>query len=250
MKKYILIITLFVGCHVFAQQKLNAYKYVVIPSQFQFQKEPNQYGLNMLLKYKFEQLGFETYIDSEEIPMELKTNMCSYITPKLKHASTLFSTKISVELLNCNNEVVFVTQEGKSKSKSYKGSNNEALRGALKSFNGYHLKYTPNTVEEATVDLKEDPIVTLPEKSMSADFLYQGEQVVFVKTNKLYVAELKNVTTSKLFGQISKTSKKGIYHVRLNSKLGIGYYDETGNFIVEILQDNGNVVLHRFQVLD
>lgn len=263
MKKYILLLTLFIGFAVSAQEKLNAYKYVVVPSRFDFQKEVDQYSLNTLLKLKFQQLGFETYLDSEEIPRELKTNTCAYIKLSLKHTSTLFSTKIVVEMLDCDAQKLFVTQEGKSKSKSYRVSNIEALRNALKSFNGYQLNFQPITAEEVVkVNEVEDVIIekeitqnydsttVLPKTKGDKNFLFGGNQILFNKTNQLFYAEIKTIRTNELLGKISKTSKKGIYHVLLGSKNGVGYYDETGNFIVEFLEVTGNVSLHRFQLLN
>lgn len=249
MKKYILPIILFVVSHIFAQEKLNTYKYVVIPSQFEFQKEANQYGLNMLLKYKFQQLGFETYLDTDDLPKALKINSCTYIKPQLHHSSTFISTKISVSVVDCNQQVLFETQVGKSMSKSYKTSNNEALRIALKSFGDYRLQYTPITEE---VDIAEINVTVadLTTQSKVVSFLYNGAEVFFDATNKLYYAEIKNKISNDLIGKVSRTSKSGIFHVQLNSKKGVGYYDETGNFIVEILEDNGNVTLQKLQLMN
>ncbi|MFD0964883.1 hypothetical protein [Pseudofulvibacter geojedonensis] len=50
-------------------------------------------------------------------------------------------------------------------------------------------------------------------------------------------------------GTLSKSSKKGIYHVILHKEKGIGYYDENGSFLVEIIDYSGEVKLHKFQEL-
>lgn len=260
MRKFILLLTLCVGCTIVAQEKLNAYKYVVVPSRFDFQKDNDQYGLNTLLKYKFQQLGFKAYLDSEDLPRELKVNSCIYISPSVKHKSTMIYTKISVEILDCDKQVLYITQEGKSKSKSYRTSNIEALRNALKSFDGYKLNFKSTTkgtlpIEENQVVrneiVKEDkPVVVLPSGSVNSKFLYKGTQFSFEKKNQLFYTEIKNSKTNEWSGKISKTSKKGIFHVFLNSKNGVGYYDETGNFIIEFLESDGNVSLHRFQLLN
>ena len=72
MKKHLLLLVLFIGLTAQAQSELNAYKYIVIPSKFDFQKEANEHGLNLLLKYKFQQLGFESYLDTDDLPQELR----------------------------------------------------------------------------------------------------------------------------------------------------------------------------------
>jgi hypothetical protein len=260
MKKYTLLLILFIGSSVFAQEKMNAYKYVVIPSRFDFQKVSDEYGINTLLKFKFQELGFTTYLDSEDIPRGLKTNLCAYITPNLKHSSTFFNTKISIEMLDCDENILFETREGKSKSKSYRVSNIEALRRALKSFNGYQLKFNPiieNVIEKEEIVVAQGnsntvskPVAVLPVNSSNLKFLYNGDQILFDTTNQLFYAEIKNVDTNELLGKVSKTSKSGIFHVFLDSKNGVGYYDETGNFIVEFLEEDGTVTLHRFQLLN
>jgi hypothetical protein len=263
MKKHILLLTLFIGFAVSAQEKLNAYKYVVVPSRFDFQKVSDEYGINTLLKYKFQQLGFEAFLDSEVLPQELKMNTCVYVKPRVNHKSTMIYTKISVEVLDCNDQMLFITQEGKSISKNYKVSNTEALRKALKSFGDYHLNFQPINEEEVEeVDKTEDVVVekeisqdldtttVLPKTKGDKNFLFDGNQILFDKTNQLFYAEIKTIRTNELLGKISKTSKKGIYHVLLGSKNGVGYYDETGNFIVEFLEVTGNVSLHRFQLLN
>ena len=56
--------------------KLNYYKYVVIPIQYKFQDEDNEYMLNSLTKYLLNQEGFDTYMDVESKPNDLKFNRC------------------------------------------------------------------------------------------------------------------------------------------------------------------------------
>ena len=132
MKKQLLLLTIFFCFSVFSQKELNGYKYVVIPSKFDFQKVENQYDVNMLLKYKFQQLGFETYCDTDDLPQVLRTNSCSYIVPSLIIESNMFKTTVKVELKDCNEKSLYITGEGSSNSKIYKVSYNEAIRGALK----------------------------------------------------------------------------------------------------------------------
>lgn len=264
MKKFILLLILFVGWNVFAQEKMNAYKYAVVPSQFDFQKEPNQYGINLLLKYKFQQLGFETFMDTDDLPFELKKNTCLYVTPNMITDNGMFITRVRVEVKNCLNQELFMTEEGNSNEKSYKTSYTVALREALLSFKEYQLDYQPiheevvdevNGEEVDVVIEKENPqedesTEVLLKKKGAKGFLYDGDQILFDKTNQLFYAEIKVISTNVLLGKISKTSKKGIYHVFLDSKNGVGYYDETGNFIVEFLNEDGTVILHRLQLLN
>ena len=109
MKKHFLLLlfVLLIGLTAVAQNELNAYKYVVIPSKYDFQKEANEYGINLLLKYKFQQLGFESYLDTDDLPQILRTNTCLYASPVLHTKSNMFKTVVSVELFDCTNKSLF-----------------------------------------------------------------------------------------------------------------------------------------------
>lgn len=243
---------MFIGYSVSAQEAMNAYKYVIVPSQFEFQRKAHQYGVNELLKYKFQQLGFETYMDTENIPEHIMRDNCLVLKPVAKSNSGTFITRVSVEVKNCSNEVLFVTEEGKSNDKSYKRAFAIALRQALKSFNGYRLEYKPKNNEVVVVEQQptQEPITAQPVKDNSSKFLFKGMQCSFIKTNPLYYAEIKNVESDQLIGTLSRSSKQGIYHVKLDAKIGLGYYDEAGSFIIEMLEDNGNVTLQKLQLLN
>jgi hypothetical protein len=142
MKKLFFLFLLFSSIFVFAQKNLNPYKYVIIPSRFEFQNEDNQYGLNMLLKYKFDQLGFTVYMESEGLPKFILDSRCLALYPFIKESGGVFVTKLKLEVRDCYGEVLFLTKEGSSRDKSYKVAYNQALRSSLNSFNGYSLQYS------------------------------------------------------------------------------------------------------------
>ena len=142
MKKLFFLFLLFSSIFTFAQKNLNPYKYVIIPSRFEFQNEDNQYGLSMLLKYKFDQLGFTVYMESDGLPNFILENRCLALYPFIKESGGVFVTKLKLEVRDCYGEVLFLTKEGSSRDKSYKVAYNEALRSSLNSFNGYSLQYS------------------------------------------------------------------------------------------------------------
>jgi len=154
MKKFLLLFVMFLGLTTLAQTELNAYKYIVIPSKFDFQKETNEYGINLLLKYKFQQLGFESYLDTDDLPQVLRTNTCLYALPVVHTKNSMFKTIVSVELFDCTKKSLYKTQEGSSSSKNVKVSYNEAIRKALNSFQDYKLEYSPNQ-ETIQLQLKQ-----------------------------------------------------------------------------------------------
>lgn len=254
MKKIIITLLLLVSCNLFAQEALNAYEYVVVPSKFDFQKDVDQDGVNTLLKLKFQQLGFKAFLDNEALPKNLRTNTCLYLVPMLKVKSNMFITKSKVEVLNCDKEVLYVTGEGEDRSKSKKISNIQSLRGALKSFDDYKLNYEPKVFTEQPVETVVAEKVVKAKEEVRAPkgtiYLFKGDQYKFIKENYLYYKEIVSSTTKKKIGALSKSSKQGIYHVELKGDKGLGYYDENGSFIVEVLSNDGEVILHKFQLLN
>ena len=71
----------------------------------------------------------------------------------------MFTTKLVIELLNCRNQVIFTSTEGRSKEKDYKKSYHQALRNAFESISSLHYKYSPSKaplqVEEVKKELVE-----------------------------------------------------------------------------------------------
>lgn len=199
MKKHLLLFVLFIGVTAQAQSELNAYKYIVIPSKFDFQKESNEYGLNLLLKYKFQQLGFETYLDTDDLPQELRINTCLYASPVLHAKSNMFKTTVSVELFDCGKKSLYRTQEGSSSSKNFKASYNEAVRKSLNSFQDYKLDYRPGQ-ETVQLALKDDNLVA--DSTAEKEIEKLKEEVATLKQQN---KEIKDVPSSVIYDKVVKT---------------------------------------------
>jgi hypothetical protein len=144
LKKLFFLIFISIYGTALAQQSLNAYKYVIVPKKYEFLKLEDKYQLNSLTKFLFKKEGFETLFDNEVKPKELANNPCLGLVPKVKNNSNMFTTKLVIELVNCKNERVLVSDEGKSKQKEYKKGYQEALRGAFESITRLNYKYNPS----------------------------------------------------------------------------------------------------------
>ena len=163
--KYILI-TVFVLSSgvIIGQRSLNEYKYVTVPSKFDFLKSDDQYQLNSLTKFLFKKEGFKTLLGGDVRPEELIKSSCLGLTAKVKNISGLLNTKLVIELVNCRNETVFTSIEGRSKEKDYKKGYQEALRKAFKSITELNYSYEPVkelVVPETQVEKEK---VTIPEE--------------------------------------------------------------------------------------
>ncbi|QCX40089.1 hypothetical protein FF125_17155 [Aureibaculum algae] len=146
LKSLFLILTIFISNLVIGQS-LDDYKYVIIPAKYEFQKTDDQYQLNSLTKFLFEKEGFITHFDNEVMPSEIAKNPCDVLTARVSNTSNMFTTKMVVELINCKNEKVLITKEGRSKEKDYKKGYQEALREAFESVTAqnYNKENTENS---------------------------------------------------------------------------------------------------------
>lgn len=276
MKKVLFIVGLLVASLTNAQEVLNNYKYVVIPVRYDFQKTEDQYQLNSLLKHKFNQLGLEAYLDTDDLPKEAKTNSCAYLKPIINAKSNMFTTKTTIDLVDCDKNVVYSSIEGVSKSKSIRASYLESVRAALKSFDGFQYSYEAKQAKNPIVENSEiniiinskDPqgdnvlisdkvqkeIEVKRDKRISlthtANYIFKGEKYGFMTViDGLFYKNIVKKGTGVIIGSLSKSSKKGIYHVILNNKKGVGYYDENGSFLVEIMNGLGEIQLHKFSAI-
>jgi len=243
MKKYVLIVVLFLGVTAFSQKELNAYKYIVIPTRFDFQKEANEYGINLLLKYKFQQLGFEAYLDTDELPQILRTNTCLYAYPVLHTEENMFKTIISVELFNCDKKSLYHSIKGESRSKVIKTSYNEALRKSLKSFRDYRLEYVPGKDDTNLVknEAAKGEIVKSLNTLNQGEFSYKKTVYVLVKKGVM-LFEIQNKKSKAVAGKIIKSGfKKDVFHFVFNNRKGFCYYGENGNLIMEFMSSDNSV---------
>jgi len=135
-----------------AQEQLNDYKYIVVPKKFEDFKRQNQYQTSTLVKHLFSEQGFEAVYE-DKLPQDLKSNGCLGLRAKLVDGSSMFTTKASIVLENCNGEEVFATREGKSKEKDYKDSYGEAIRDALSSLDSFNYAYNGKAGNSSSVSV-------------------------------------------------------------------------------------------------
>ncbi len=143
--KYIFaLLTFFAIMLLPAQNSLNDYKYVIVPNQFEFQREVDQYRLNSLSKFLFEKNGFIALKEGDALPKELVENGCLSLNADVLNNSGLFKTKLKIQLKNCRGEVMYTSEVGTSRAKKFVVAYNEALRAAFKHMGALNYKYLPN----------------------------------------------------------------------------------------------------------
>ena len=140
MSKYLFILVFCISSS-FAQN-INQYKYVEVPQKFDFQKENNVYNLNVLTKLMLEKYGFVAYMDDAVKPADAASNNCEKVLrAKIDEESSLFVRRLTVKLLDCQNNIVFTTKQGESSTKDLRVAYNQALRMAFESFDLLNYKY-------------------------------------------------------------------------------------------------------------
>ena len=143
----------------FAQENMNAYKYVVVPTSFNFLNEPDQYQINSLTKFLFEKYGFTALMADEEFPEDLTNNRCLGLFADVEKHKAFLNTKLQVHMRDCNNKLVYSSEIGQSREKEFDKVYNLALRDAFKSFETLDYSYQANENVVKNTNTKTDVTV-------------------------------------------------------------------------------------------
>ncbi|WP_273565925.1 hypothetical protein [Maribacter halichondriae] len=157
MKNVVIALFLFGSYFANAQVSLNDYKYIIVPKRFDGFKDENKHQTSTLIKHLFTKKGFKTVYD-DALPTDLNENRCLGLTVDLEDASSMFTTKTTLHLKDCNGAVIMTTKEGKSKEKDFKAAYRESITEAFGSFDTIYHSYTPKSEEPApvTISFKND----------------------------------------------------------------------------------------------
>ncbi len=128
----------------YAQSPLDGYKYIIVPKKFDFLEEENQYRINSQTKYLFDKNGYTTLLKGADYPEDLKKNPCLGAEAKVIDESNSFTTKVRIAVLNCLGQVVFTSEEGRSKEKTYPKTYSLALNSAFESIAALGYEYNPD----------------------------------------------------------------------------------------------------------
>lgn len=140
--------------------QLNAYKYIVVPKQFESFNRPNQYQTSTMVKFYLTQKGLPT-VWNDARPADLIAEPCSALYVRLADDSNMFTTKVRIRLLDCGEALIYETAEGQSKIKEFKDSYREAIEGAMKSFDRVNYAYQePAASQGATAAAVTEPAVS------------------------------------------------------------------------------------------
>jgi len=221
----------------FAQESLNDYKYIIVPSQYEFQKSEDSYQLNSLTKFLFNKVGFIAILSTDSFPDDLAKNRCLALTAKLKKNSSMFSIKMNFDLVNCKNVVVFSTKEASSREKDYKKGYHEVVRKTFEDIKNKSYKYLPKDeiVQKVVVakDVVREKFIVLQESKVEMLSVEQTSDLLYAQPIQNGFQLLDG--TPKRVYTIQYTSVKNMFI--LKDKNGI-LYKNNNDWIAEFYSDN------------
>lgn len=142
-----------------SQTTINNYKYVLVPERFDIFKTENQYGINILTKSLLEGIGFEAYMTDDALPADIANNKCNALKADLIEKKKFLATGITLVLKDCQGNIVYKSEEGKSREKEWQAAYMEAVRNAFVSLNNAKYKYD-STVAPITASIAPAPTAT------------------------------------------------------------------------------------------
>lgn len=244
MKNYFLLLVSLIGSVVFSQN-VNDYKYIIVPQKFSFSKKPNQYKLNSLTKSVFEAQGFVVFYEDEIFPQDLAENRCKALFADMTENNTMFSTKIKLELKDCKNQVVFVSDEGVSREKEFEKGYIQAFRGVGKSVEKLQSKPKVDVEGPAIEPVKE--LVVAESKTVIDEKTNNSA----VASSQLFAQPIPNGfqlvdSTPKVVLQLFKTSANSFYIGQRDTAQGV-VFSKNNQWYFEYYQ-NGKLVSEKLEI--
>ena len=274
----VLVVFFMGGSVAFAQ--FSDYKYIVVPKKFDAFKNENQHATSTLIKYLFDQQGFNVVYEGN-FPDDLNRDRCLGLWVRLWDDSNLFVTRTTLAFEDCENNLIFQTAQGRSKLKEYRASYEEAIRGAFASLKGMTHDYVPKkkkdkedavtlnfdndvkSLKKEAQDRNKKPSKVVEQKSTTEEQLYKSKEPVastMVKkettepnthqssspVDVLYAQPIEKGyqlvdTTPKVRYKLQKTSVPNVFLVVDDDKNGIVFKKE-GKWFLQYEDDDQDVM--------
>jgi hypothetical protein len=254
-----------------SQENINNYKYVIIPTKYDFLKSEDQYQVNSLTKFLFNKYGYKAFMENEEFPEDLKNNRCLALYADVAEQKAFMKTKLQIDLKDCNKKLIQSSKVGESREKEYSKTFNLALRDAFETFQFANYKYEPsqeiiaktspktsieNTDEKAEIERLKKELETLKEEQkpvvveeITAEKIVTLEDLKNTNTTVqddkafqvLYAQPIDNGyqivdTTPKVVMILQFTGVEGVFSVKDSKSLvykkeGVWMYSKDGNIL-------------------
>ncbi|UAB74422.1 hypothetical protein [Mesoflavibacter sp. SCSIO 43206] len=191
-----------------AQNQLNNYKYIVVPNQFKFQKEPGQYRVNGLTKFLLEKQNFTVLLEGDTLPEDAIQNNCLVLKTTAIDDSSMFKTKLKFQFKDCQGKVVYTTEEGESREKKYIVAYNEAVRQAFSSLSNFTHKYEVKETENEAEEVIVTPLPKVTEAPLVKEVDEEEiDEEIEIPIKEGYKNSSNNALTAEAFGVINYNLK-------------------------------------------
>lgn len=165
MKVVFLVLAMSFSIIARSQNTINNYKYVLVPERFDIFKQEDQYGMNTLTKYLLNGVGFTSFMTKDVLPADLASNKCSALKAEIVEKRKFLSTGLRLVLKDCQDNIVYQSEEGVSREKEWNAAYREALTKAFTSLTAAQYKYDSTgavKVVQATPDASPAPVTATP----------------------------------------------------------------------------------------
>jgi hypothetical protein len=229
MKRILVLFIVLFSITTIAQKQI-----ILISNKYEFQKEPNSYNINNMLKAILVSNNYQVYFEDEVLPIEIAQNRCTALNGVLIDNSNLFLTKLKFQIKDCQNNLLFETAEVKSKDKDIQ----TGFMEAIKLLSPELKKYKPVQIQKQEVVEAKSVLAETPILSEFKTFLNCKKEEVF---NGFHVTKIRNPEGFELL-TMQKTKNPNIFIAfkedangvfTLNGNKGVFEYYNGDIYIVE-----------------
>jgi uncharacterized protein (UPF0335 family) len=222
--------------NIISQNSVNDYKYIIVPDQFEFLKEKDQYNINSLTKFLFNKYGYQAYMQGEDLPEDLRNDRCLGLMANVVKDAGFLKTKLRIDLKDCNGKLVQSSQIGETRVKEYDKAYNLALRDAFVTFQNLNYVYKPND----KLVSKTVPVTTNVANQEKEEIARLKEEIKTLKEDKIEVVELEKPI------QVDKKQVPKVIEIQPEEKIAVALKNVENTTAVLYAQpiENG------FQIVD
>lgn len=259
MKRILLVFFLFnfFSLSLFSQKSLSDYAYVLVPQQFEFQRGVDQFQVNTLVRHLFREAGFNSIYDVELRGLP----RCDGLYANLIADSNFISTVITVVLKDCNNNIVFLSEPGRSKEKDHREAYHEAIRRAFFSIESLAVNQGDLDAFRESVD-KRDAAIAVPitieakpkaELKVKSDnwtaYLHNNSTYYLEPIDNGYVLYKKQGDNVLKEGVLSQTSRAEIYLFNKEGSSMLAGFDDENNLVIDSTDENGQRIQDTYTLI-
>lgn len=237
MRNFLILIAILITQLGLSQQEnINAFEYVIVPMQFNFQNEPNEYQLNILSRVRLKDKGFKVFMDTEERPLKYRGDSCDALYLDVEDTSGFLSLSVILKLKDCRGNIIYESKETSSPIKEYKEGYQDALQKSFESMNfiyNYDRSLSKNFNESKS---KQESSATTHNYENKQIYKLGGQTYWFIENENGGYSILTNEGKEN-FAEL-EPADRGAFIFTSKAFTGAAFFDSKGNLNVEYKDDD------------